>query len=682
MNTTVTTNVTLDWETTNLNALMSALDQVRQALQRQVAHVQRSDATATHAPSASSNLSNSAATFAPPSALDQLCTQFKLSPFERDILLLCVGMELDTSFPLLCAEAQGDMQRPYPTFALALATFATKHWSAIAPHQPLRHWKLIDIGPGSTLTLSPLRIDERVLHYLLGEPLLDRRLLGMVRPIFNQNHHPELFQSSHQAIADQLVTHLHRSNSSGSGIQLCGRETLTKWAIATAACAKLERTLYRMSAQVLPTAIEDLNNWIILWEREARLTHSILLIDYDDMSATGSMKEAIAQLLNQMSVPWILALQERFHLPHSPMITLTVPDLTVAEQRQIWGQLLEDMTDNTHLHLNGHLDQLVSQFNLDVSAIQSACLNAQSQLSYPKGDRPPDAETLHQTLWTACRDQARPRLEDLAQPITTTACWDDLVLPETQKAILHEIEAHVRHRATVYQRWGFASKGARGLGISALFVGASGTGKTMAAEVLATALQLDLYRIDLSAVVSKYIGETEKNLRRIFDAAETGGAILLFDEADAIFGKRSEVKDSHDRHANIEVSYLLQRMEAYKGLAILTTNLKDALDQAFMRRIRFVVRFPFPDVEQRREIWRRIFPQGMPMEFEPAKAIKRLAQLNLAGGNIRCIALNAAFRAAQANKQLGMEHLLEATQSEYAKLERTLTEAEIRGWLE
>jgi SpoVK/Ycf46/Vps4 family AAA+-type ATPase len=215
------------------------------------------------------------------------------------------------------------------------------------------------------------------------------------------------------------------------------------------------------------------------------------------------------------------------------------------------------------------------------------------------------------------------------------------------------------------------------LGISALFAGTSGTGKTMAAEVLANERRLDLYRIDLSAVVSKYIGETEKNLRRVFDAAEAGGAILLFDEADALFGKRSEVKDSHDRYANIEVGYLLQRMEAYHGLAILTTNLKNALDTAFLRRIRFVVQFPFPDAPQRAEIWRRVFPAATPKE---SLRIESLARLNVAGGNIRNIALHAAFLAAEANEPVRMTHLLSGARTEYAKLEKPLTEAEIGDW--
>jgi SpoVK/Ycf46/Vps4 family AAA+-type ATPase len=211
-----------------------------------------------------------------------------------------------------------------------------------------------------------------------------------------------------------------------------------------------------------------------------------------------------------------------------------------------------------------------------------------------------------------------------------------------------------------------------------LFAGASGTGKTMAAEVLANDLRLDLFRIDLSQVVSKYIGETEKNLRRVFDAAEGGTAILLFDEADALFGKRSEVKDSHDRYANIEVSYLLQRMEAYRGLAILTTNRKNALDHAFLRRIRFVVEFPFPDAGERAEIWRRVFPPATPTED---LRIDKLARLNLAGGNISSIALNAAFLAAENGDRVRMSHLLSAARQEFAKIEKPLTDAEVAGWV-
>jgi SpoVK/Ycf46/Vps4 family AAA+-type ATPase len=361
----------------------------------------------------------------------------------------------------------------------------------------------------------------------------------------------------------------------------------------------------------------------------------------------------------------MLSSREPLRLRERAAVRLDVRRPSAAEQRELWRDSLGTRAEQ----LNGQVDVLVGQFNFSAQEIASVVREAAADGSW---------EFEIDELWDMCRGQARPRLDDLAQRITSTAAWDDLVLPPRQLDTLREIAVHVRRRATVQEVWGFSAKSARGQGISALFAGTSGTGKTMAAEVLSGELQLDLYRIDLSAVVSKYIGETEKNLRRVFDAAESGSAILLFDEADALFGKRSEVKDSHDRYANIEVSYLLQRMEAYRGLAILTTNLKSALDSAFMRRIRFAVDFPFPDTAQRTEIWRRVFPAATPTrELD----VTRLARLNVAGGNIHNIALHAAYRAADSGEPVRMEHLLWAARAEYAKLEKPLSEAEIGGWI-
>jgi SpoVK/Ycf46/Vps4 family AAA+-type ATPase len=249
--------------------------------------------------------------------------------------------------------------------------------------------------------------------------------------------------------------------------------------------------------------------------------------------------------------------------------------------------------------------------------------------------------------------------------------WADIVLTDEGQRTLTQIADQVAHRTTVYETWGFGDRVTRGLGLSALFAGPSGAGKTMAAEVLANHLRLDLYRIDLSAVVSKYIGETEKNLRRLFDAAEGGGSILFFDEADSLFGKRSEVRDSHDRYANIEVNYLLQRMEAYRGLAVLATNLRSALDSAFLRRLRFIVEFEFPAAAQRRAIWEKAFPPAAPhadLDFD------RLGRLQASGGMIRNIALNAAFLAAGAETPITMRHVLAAARTEFRKLELPMPE--------
>jgi SpoVK/Ycf46/Vps4 family AAA+-type ATPase len=274
------------------------------------------------------------------------------------------------------------------------------------------------------------------------------------------------------------------------------------------------------------------------------------------------------------------------------------------------------------------------------------------------------------------RVAARGGLEGLAERLDSATRFEDLVLPDPVMAQLREIGSQLRLRERVYGEWGFGARGTRGQGIAALFTGDSGTGKTLAAEAIANEAGLDLYRVDLASTVSKYIGETEKNLARLFDAAEASGAVLLFDEADALFGKRSEVKDSHDRYANIEVAYLLQRIETYRGLAILTTNLKSALDRAFLRRLRFVVTFPFPDAALRARIWQRALPPAAPVQ---GLDFAQLGRIKVAGGSIRNIALGAAFLAAARPGPIDGQCIAAAARAEFAKLERSGADASLEG---
>jgi hypothetical protein len=603
-----------------------------------------------------------------PAALDQLCAIFALSAFERDVVLLCAGFELEAAFAALCAAGHGDPQRNYPSFGLALAALAGASWAALAPHAPLRRWGLVQIEQSRALTRSPLRLDERVLHYLIGTQHLDEQLVGIVRPIST----PDSLAPSHVTQAEQLAATIAHAMRTGErqAIQLCGPRVENKRSVAAAACGLVGLNLMRMSAMAVPSHPVELERLLLRWEREAALSDSALLLDCDTFEATDTLREsALAQFVDGMRGLLFVSSRERGGPWQRPLLAFDVGRSTPAEQRQVWESVLGDRAAS----LNGQLDRLAAQFDLDTETIELASSAALGRLD--NGDV--QEKSIGSLLWDTCLIQSRPKLENLAQRIEVAASWNDLVLPERQREVLGEIALHLRQRGKVYGTWGFAGKSSRGLGISALFAGPSGTGKTTAAEVLARDLRLDLYRIDLSSVVSKYIGETEKNLRQVFDAAEGCGAILLFDEADALFGKRSDVKDSHDRHANIEVSYLLQRMEQYQGLAILTTNLKDSLDDAFLRRIRFVVQFPFPDAAQRAEIWRRVFPASTPTEGLDAE---QLARLNVAGGNIRNIALNAAFLAADADEPVRMSHLLHAARREYTKLERTLTDAEVRGW--
>jgi hypothetical protein len=602
----------------------------------------------------------------PPFALDLVCTAFGLSPFERDVLLLCAGPELDTKFRALVAAAQGDGRRTSPTFSLALAALPAAHWSALAPSAPLRYWRLIELGSSDMVTAAPLRIDERILHFLAGVDYLADRLQPVAQRVEPE---PEL-PPSHFALARRIVDawsrevpdHLRRI------IVLCGDDAQGKRAVAAAACAEVGLQVHMICAADIPALAAERQSLARLWEREAILSRSALLVEADGADDTEQTRSLIPFLETVQGFLLISRRDPLLPLSKRTPIRFEVNKPSAREQQDLWVNALGPIA----LHLNGEVDRVLAQFNLSAAAIRATCAEVRQRAAGR------DGSSLEGGLWELCRAQTRPRLDDLAQRLRPVAGWDDLVLPEEQRRVLREIAAQVRQRFKVYEAWGFSSKCNRGLGISALFTGASGTGKTMAAEVLARELALDLYRIDLSAVVSKYIGETEKNLRRIFDAAEDGGVLLLFDEADAIFGKRSEVKDSHDRYANIEVSYLLQRTEAYRGLAILTTNMKDALDAAFLRRIRFVVQFPFPDSAQRAEIWRRIFPAASLTEGLDAK---KMALLNVPGGSIRNIALNAAFLAAEDEQPVRMSHVLRATRTEYSKLEKPLTDSEIKGWL-
>ena len=663
MNDTPPTN----WHEANQRYLTAQLSVVREALERHAA-CGREITGEESGKTTEATLRDAALALPAPSALDFLCGVFSLSSFERDVLLLCAGMELDSGFAQLCAAAQGNPQHAYPTFSLALAALPEAHWSALTPAGALRRWRLIEVGAGGTLVNSQLRIDERVLHYLTGISYLDARLQGLIESL----PPPADLPPSHRELALRLADFWSRPQETPAApvIHLCGGERAAKHAIAAFACAARGIKLHILRAADVPAIGAEREALIRLWEREAVLSSSALFLDCDE----PDNNRAVLSFVENMHGMLLVSSREPLPSQKRRTIRVDVDKPSAAEQQSMWQKALGPMAPG----LNGQLAALVSQFSLSAQTIQSACADALSKI---EDDNPSSSilgPHLSNILWDACRVHARSRLDDLAQRIETVADWNDLVLPEGQLQTLRGISGHVQQRAKVYENWGFASKGSRGLGISALFAGESGTGKTMAAEVLAQELRLDLYRIDLSSVVSKYIGETEKNLRRVFDAAEDSGAILLFDEADALFGKRSEVRDSHDRYANIEVSYLLQRMEAYRGLAILTTNLKAALDTAFLRRLRFVVQFPFPDAAQREAIWRNIFPAATPID---GIDYPKLAKLNVSGGNIRNIALNAAFLAAEENEPVRMAHLLQAAHAEAAKRDRPLADAEIRGWV-
>jgi hypothetical protein len=599
-----------------------------------------------------------------PAPLVKLQSAFGLSSFERDVVLLCAAAELDPTTSARCAAASGDPERAHPTFSLALAAFQDAHWSALTPVAPLRRWRIVELADETRLTTSRLRLDERILHLLTGAPYLDPRLHGMLR----RAAAPEDLPVPHEQAAERVAAGWSvRRADAPFRVELVGGDLRTREDIAATAATRAGLGLYAMSAEDVPTEPPARDAFARLWQREAVLLPAALLLETGEQDREQAA--ATEAFIASAAVPLAVAGAEPRRTDRPRGERVAVPQLDDAEQQRLWRDAFEGVPGLDA----GQLHSLAAQFQLPPHTVRSAAVAVRRDLP----DAPAGAEA-SALAWQAGLSEARIGLEGLGRRIEPEAGWDDLVLAERQLKILREIVAHVRQRARVHQEWGFARTLRRGLGVTALFAGTSGTGKTLAAEVMAKELGLDLFIIDLSQVVSKYIGETEKNLRKVFDAAELGGALLLFDEADALFGKRSEVKDSHDRYANLEVSYLLMRMEAYRGLAVLTTNMKKALDTAFMRRIRFVADFPFPGHSERAEIWRRVLPTQAPVKDIEADA---LAQLTVAGGSIRNIALSGAFLAAEEGDALQMRHMLAAARTEYQKLERSLTPSEVRGWV-
>jgi len=564
-----------------------------------------------------------------------LAHRLGLSAFERDVLMLAAAVELDAGIAAAVAAEQGGT--PVPTFGLALSRLPDPHWDALSPDRPLRRRRLVRLAPGELLASRPLRVDEPVLHRLTGlgggrlDGIVDEPLAGELTP-------------SQAAIADELVAAV-RAIEGRVLVRLSGADAETRAGVT----ARLAAGLGGGVLAVRDGAIggRDLPDAAAVLDREATLDGRLVATSHEALLDLLDVEVVVTSALTEPS--------------GRTTVDRVVPLPTRAEEAGLWRAALAGASETPVAER-----ELAQHFRLPARAVAAV---AAEWRALPT----PDADALRRLV----RERARVGFGALAQRIEPKAAWRDLVLPAGQLELLHDIERHVRHRVVVLDDWGFASTSDRGLGVTALFTGESGTGKTMAAEVLAGSLGFDLYRVDLSALVSKYIGETEKHLGAVFDAAEASGAVLLFDEADALFGKRSDVKDSHDRYANVEISYLLQRMESYRGLAILTTNLKTALDRAFQRRIRFTVSFPFPDVGSREQIWRRMFPPATPLYRIDWS---RLAEVSLPGGSIRVIAINAAFLAAKDGGPVRMRHLSHATEAELEKLERPPTVADRRRW--
>ena len=577
-----------------------------------------------------------------PSAIDRLSQLFALTPFDEDCLLLAAASRLDGAFAGFFADAHDGPRLSMATPHLAIGLLAGGDPEAMrlaferfSPAAPLRRLRLVEIDESVPSLLAPLDTGERIARFIAGEDYPDPRAQSWLEPVAAAP-----CPKRHRPTVAALAAAVRKTSPQAAVIY--GNRGSGRGAVAQAVARELGLGLASLRLPLLPERGPARQEAIKLLAREAALGGYALLIGADEAPA----RQEAAELLREIEACVIALAREPLETA-APQLRL-IP-MEAADRAALWHQVLGPAATE----LDGTCERLAEQFLLGPAAIAAIA-----------AANPKPNET---ALWAACRDAAGRQLDLLAERIVPRFDWDDIVLPPDIGEELQAVAAQVRYRAAVYGRGGFGRKLVRGRGVTALFAGPSGTGKTMAAEIIAADLDLDLWRVDLAGVVSKYIGETEKNLKRVFDAAEGGGAVLFFDEADALFGKRSEVKDSHDRYANVEISYLLQRMEGYSGLAVLATNMKAHLDAAFLRRLRFVIDFPFPDAAQRREIWARAFPLETATDSLDFAA---LARLEVAGGNITVIAVNAAFLAATEGKPVSMTHLARAARAEYRKLDK------------
>ena len=580
-----------------------------------------------------------------PPALEVLGETLGLSRFERLTLFLAASQEWGCEL---------DGQRP--SLALALRILPDPAWDVVSTQRPLRYWRLMQIhhSPPSALVDAPISADERIANYLKGLNVLDSRLEHFLRRC-EPPATVQLTASQCGAVEEIIATFGEAQPESAAGpvVELVGPDQEVLRSVAAAAGQAVGREVYELVGERISAAGQDGAELMRLWQRETILTPLGLYVDVTELDRANH--DTLATWLADLRGVLFVGCRDAWPVPRRHLRLIDARRPTADEQEHLWrAALVPDSAAHQSLP-----DLLSGRFDLSQFAIGRAMTYVST-----RGGSADD-------LWHACKINAHPRLETLAMRIDPVAHWQDLVLPDREKRALGYLVAQVRGRSKVLRHWGFGDRITRGNGVTALFAGQSGTGKSLAAEIIAHELDLTVYRVDLSGVVSKYIGETERNLRRVFDAADEGGVLLLFDEADALFGKRSDVKDSHDRYANIEVNYLLQRMEDYAGVAILTTNQRHAIDQAFLRRLRFVVNFPFPSHAERKALWLRAFPDRTPVDDLD---VDRLSILSASGGMIRNIALNAAYTAAGNDSRVTTQLVLNLAHLEFVKHDLPVSE--------
>lgn len=631
-------------------------------------------------------------------SLPHLSQLFHLTPFEEQCLLICLAPELDRKYEKLYAYLQDDVTRKKPSVDMVLnllcQTMQEKLTARLAfdPQATLLKYRLIQIidnAPDGPIPLLSrfLKLDDRIVNFLINFGQVDARLASLGEIIssqkkWNQVMVTEGIRNRMQSFVSSYFTQ-KKSLRQKIIFYFYGPYGTEKRSLAEATCHDLGLSLIIGDVRKMLDGPLAFGEAIGLLCREAILQKAALCLEHFDYLLSDDDKhyvhlKALLKEIQSFSGLTLFLLGNRPWYPQGFLnehifitIEFQIPD--DKDRKRFWESCFGG---RYQLANDVDLGALAGKFRFTPGQIQDAIITARN---YAYWSSPEGTQITMEYLYTACRAQSNQKLSTLAHKIKPKYTWDEIVLPDDALAQMREMCQRVAYRHRVLGDWGFDRKLSQGKGVNALFLGPSGTGKTMAVEIIANELGLDLYKVDLSGVVSKYIGETEKNLDRIFTATTNANAILFFDEADALFGKRSEVRDSHDRYANIEISYLLQKMEEYEGVSILASNLGQNLDEAFIRRLAFTIHFPFPDDTNRRHIWEKIWPEETPLgDGVDLDFLAR--QFKMSGGNIKNIALSAAFLAANDGGTITMTHLLHATRREYQKMGKFLSESELKGF--
>jgi AAA+ superfamily predicted ATPase len=628
--------------------------------------------------------------------LDRLARIFGLDGFEIDVLLVCLAPEIELRYERLFAYLQDDVTKKRPSVDLVTRLLARDSHDLLATRShflassPLLAHRLVHIvedpqQPLSSLPARVLKVDDRIAEFLFGIDDVDARIRDCVTAVAAPRGLVDLLLEHDVRERFRNLASIGQDGESGASpvVILQGGAGTGKRSVAEALCRERNRALLIVDVAAIGFDVDSAGTTVPrrwtevaeLIEREASLRDAGVYWHGSDIAAEDQRSvasTALARAIDAGRGPCFIAMTDGVRavamFPRRGSMVLPMPEPSHPQRIARWKQALA----GTKIEAAVDLDALASRFRLGMGGIGQAAATARRLAIAGGGENNP---INGEHLQAACRQHSNQKLASLAHKVATCYRWDDIVLPTECMAQLRAICDHVKYREQVFGEWGFGRKLALGKGLAALFAGPSGTGKTMAASIIAAELGLDLYRIDLSTVISKYIGETEKNLSRVFDEAETSNSVLFFDEADALFGKRSEVRDSHDRYANVEVGYLLQRMEDYQGIAILATNLRKNMDDAFERRLRFTVEFPFPDEQDRHRIWERIWPEETPREN--GLDLRLLAsRYEMAGGSIKNVAVAAAFLAAGDGQVVRMGHIVQATQREYQKIGKLIVSDE------